>query len=123
MRNISFSLTTPQFKARTKTVTRRLGWEFLKAGDVLMGCEKCMGLGKGGKIIKLGRIRVTRVYFETLGRMVEDAEYGDFEAVREGFPRMTGAEFVQMFCKHMKCTPETTVTRIEFEYLEDESDA
>lgn len=25
-RNISFALTTPQFIARTKTVTRRMGW-------------------------------------------------------------------------------------------------
>lgn len=31
MRNISFALTTPQFLAGNKTVTRRMGWKFLKA--------------------------------------------------------------------------------------------
>jgi hypothetical protein len=28
MRLMSFSLTTPQILARTKTVTRRMGWQF-----------------------------------------------------------------------------------------------
>jgi hypothetical protein len=69
MRNISFSLTTEQFKARTKTVTRRLGWTFLEPGTVLMGCEKCMGLKPGEKIVRLGRIRVVSVRRERLVRM------------------------------------------------------
>ena len=60
-RNISFALTTDQFRARTKTVTRRLGWETLKAGDILMGCERCQGLKKGEKIKQLGPIRVVGV--------------------------------------------------------------
>ena len=117
MRNISFSLTTPQFLDRSKTVTRRLGWKFLKAGDVLMGCEKCQGLGKGGKIVKLGKIRVVDVFQQPLNTMLNPL-YGEDEASREGFPGYSGADFVQMFCKHMKCTPETTVSRIEFEYLD-----
>ena len=40
MRNISFMLTTQQFRNRTKTVTRRMGWWNLKPGDILMGVEK-----------------------------------------------------------------------------------
>ena len=32
MKLISFSLTTPQFKARTKHVTRRTGWLTVKVG-------------------------------------------------------------------------------------------
>ncbi len=47
MRNISFSLTERQFMDKSKTVTRRLGWKFLKPGDRLMGCRKCMGLKPG----------------------------------------------------------------------------
>ena len=42
-------LTKEQILARTKTVTRRLGWWFLKPGDVVWACEKCMGLKKGEK--------------------------------------------------------------------------
>lgn len=53
MRNMSFMLTTAQIRDRSKTVTRRLGWWNLRVGDVVMACEKCQGLGKGGKIITL----------------------------------------------------------------------
>ncbi len=59
-RNMSFSMTTAQFRARTKTVTRRLGWWNLKPGDVIMGVEKAMGLKKGEKVKRLGRIRIVR---------------------------------------------------------------
>lgn len=120
MRNISFSLTTEQFKARTKTVTRRLGWLFLIEGDELMACEKCMGLKKGEQIVRLGRIRVVSVQRNALWRLKAYRAYGTAEAEREGFPDLTGAMFVALFCKHMKCTPETIVTRIEFEYLDKE---
>jgi hypothetical protein len=117
--NISFGLTVEQFKNRSKDVTRRLGWVRLKAGDVLMGCEKCMGLKPGEKINRLGRIRVVSVRRESLNQMEIRPLYGRREAAREGFPDMTGATFVQFFCKANKCTPETIVTRIEFKHLED----
>ena len=61
MRNMSFMLTTAQIRAGTKTVTRRLGWKFLKPGDRLMACVKCQGLGKGGKIEKIREIEVVSV--------------------------------------------------------------
>lgn len=47
MRSISFSLTTPQFLDGTKDVTRRLGWEKIKAGDTLRAVKKAMGLKTG----------------------------------------------------------------------------
>jgi len=34
-RNMSFSMTTQAVLDETKTVTRRLGWDFLKPGDLL----------------------------------------------------------------------------------------
>lgn len=120
-RNISFALTTAQFKARTKTVTRRMGWENLNVGDILCGAEKCQGLKPGEKIVKLGLIRVVDARREPLRRMIDDLDYGFAETVREGFP--DGAlywptEFVAFFCNsHKGCTPDTTVTRIEFQYL------
>ena len=119
MRNISFSLTTEQIRNRTKTVTRRLGWKNLKPGDLLQGCVKCMGLKPGEKIQKLGVIRVVSVRREPLRRMDVEPFYGMDEARKEGFIHnnsRAGWFFVRMFCKHMKCTPETEVTRIEFEY-------
>lgn len=116
MRNISFMLTTDQFRNRTKTVTRRLGWQNLKTGDMLMGCKKCMGLKPGEKIEKLGPIRVVSAWRQRLDAMIGN----DNEAVLEGFPNLTAAEFVAMFCKHMNCKPDQTITRIEYAYLDDE---
>lgn len=112
-------LTQAQIRARTKTVTRRLGWESLKPGTVLMGAEKCQGLGKGGKIKPLGLIRVTHVRREPLRRMVEDTAYGYAETEAEGFPGRSPQGFIGFFCKsHKGCTPDSEVTRIEFEYLD-----
>lgn len=115
MKNISFALTTSQFIDGSKDVTRRLNWESLKVGDKLMGCEKCQGIKKGG-LVRLGVIEVTRVHREKLSRMVGN-DYGCEEARREGFPQMNGDHFVKMFCEHMKCDPDTEVTRIEFKHL------
>jgi len=115
MRNISFALTTKQFVNRTKTVTRRLGWKFLKVGDRLAGCEKCQGLKKDQKIKKLGMIRVTSVARIPLDSISPD------DCIKEGFPELTPSEFINFFCgAHKDCTPGTIVTRIEFEYLGNE---
>ena len=46
-RNISFFLTKRQFLDRSKDVTRRLGWNWVKPGDVLCGIEKGQGLKRG----------------------------------------------------------------------------
>ena len=114
-RNISFAITTEQIKNRSKTVTRRKGWKFLKKGDILNGCVRCMGLKPGEKIERLCRVEVVMVTEEELSLC------SDQDAAREGFPEMTGEQFVEMFCRHMGGTPEQIVTRIEFKYLEDET--
>ena len=116
-RNISFFITKQQFKDRTKDVTRRLGWKFLKSGDLLMGCEKCQGLKPGKKLVRLGLIRVLSARREPLDVLLVDDEYGQDECVREGFPDYTPREFVDMFCREMKCEQNEDLTRIEFEYL------
>lgn len=118
MRNMSFMLTTKQFLDGSKDVTRRMGWLFLKPGDVVMGVEKSQGLGKGGKIKKLGAIRIKDVEREPLELMTDWLDYGFEECRREGFPDMTPAEFVEMFCKsHKGCKADEPVTRIEFEHI------
>lgn len=136
-RNISFALTTDQIRDRSKTVTRRIGWKFLKRGDILNACVKCMGLKPGEKIERLGQIKVIDVrrepldFMDTTGAahpngdrefLMNDLvdypdDYGNEEAKKEGFPYMTGSEFVTMFCEHMGGSPVQEVTRIEFEYL------
>ena len=115
MRQISFALTTPQVRAGTKRVTRRLGWATLTPGTPLQGVEKGQGLKKGETVTKLDVVMVLDVRREPLRRMTDEPEYGQVECILEGFPEMTPAEFVAMFCEHNGCTPETVVTRIEFE--------
>lgn len=67
MRNISFALTTSQIVAGTKDVTRRMGWQFLKVGDLLRPVRKCMGLRPGEKVEALrAPIRVIDVRREPL---------------------------------------------------------
>jgi hypothetical protein len=120
MRNMSFAITTAQILEQSKDVTRRLGWEFLKVGDVLQPVKKCMGLRPGERIEKLGSpIRVVDLRRERLDRMAA-ISYGFEECRREGFPEMSPAEFMTMFCAtHKGCTPETVITRIEFSYRQD----
>ncbi|MGI9354838.1 MAG: hypothetical protein ACR2PF_06725 [Rhizobiaceae bacterium] len=111
-RNISFSMTEPQFLDGSKDVTRRLGWLKLKPHDLLMACRKCMGLKKGEKVHRLGLIKVITARRERLDAITQD------EVRREGFPDMSVPEFIEFFCKgHRGCKPETVVTRIEFQRL------
>lgn len=123
MRNISFALTTDQIRAGTKTVTRRMGWLHLKPGDLLSPVVKGMGLKPGEKIERIRPpIRVKQVTRELLSHM--HLPCNELECYLEGFPEMTPAQFIEMFCKsHKGCTPNTMVTRIEFEYTTDNSGA
>lgn len=115
MRNISFALTTQQYRDGSKDVTRRLGWLHLKAGDHFMGVEKGMGLKPGEQIVRLGASLVIAATREPLLRMIDEPEYGLIEVRREGFPHMAPAQFVDFFCRtHRGCTPDTVITRIEF---------
>lgn len=118
-RNISFALTTPQFIAGTKTVTRRIGWKGLQPGTVLMAVEKSQGLKKGETVKRLGQIKVVSVEREKLRRMIDERDYGRREVVREGFPQMTAKGFVEFFSDANNCDPhEAIVTRIEFVKLQ-----
>ena len=67
-RNMSFAMTTDQFRNRTKDVTRRFGWWFLKPGDLVMGVEKAMGLQKGQQIVRLGLIEIVSTRAGTVER-------------------------------------------------------
>lgn len=122
MRNMSFALTTGQVMDGTKTVTRRLGWLHLKAGDQLRPVRKCMGLRPGEKLDVLrDPITVVSIRREPLRAMLDDTDYGLEECALEGFGQHPDyrwpSAFVEMFCAtHRGCTPDTVVTRIEFSY-------
>lgn len=122
MRNMSFALTVTPIMEGTKDVTRRLGWQFLKVGDLLRPVRKCMGLRPGERLDVLrDPIRVVDVRREPLSRMTTDIDYGFDEVRREGFEGHPvycwPSAWVAMFCAtHKGCTPETVITRIEFVY-------
>lgn len=109
---MSFTLTTEQIRSRTKTVTRRTGWSFLKPGDIVNAVEKGRGLKKGEKVKRICQIRVKTIRRgEPLYCITKD------ECVKEGFPEMTPDDFIDMFLRHNKVWAACPVNRIEFEYV------
>lgn len=110
-RNMSFALTTEQVIRREKTVTRRFGWWFLKPGDIINACCKCMGLQKGEKVNKLCQIRIVSTRTEPLNQITKQ------DCKAEGFPDFEPDDFIEMLTSHYGCTPEEPVNRIEFEYI------
>lgn len=111
MRNMSFALTERQVRDGTKTVTRRLGWWFLRPGDVVMACVKCQGLRKGEKVERIRPIRIVSTRPEELWDITPE------EVVREGFPDFTVKDFLEMFCRANPRLTYDPVNRIEFEYV------
>lgn len=111
MRLLSCSLTRSQIRNRSKDVTRRLGWEFLKPGELLCICEKVMGRRKGEPLVRMAIVVVISVRREPLNEITRS------DVVREGFCNMTCGQFITMFCDNMSCEPNDMVTRIEFQYI------
>jgi hypothetical protein len=112
---MSFSETTSQIRNRTKTVTRRAGWGFLKPGDTVMACVKTMGLKKGEKVEKICPIRIVSVSQERIGDI---ANYGHDELVKEGFGgRVTKEKFIALLMRLTGGDANTPINRIEFEYI------
>ena len=97
-------------------MTRRTGWKFLKAGDILQPIVKGQGIPKGGKVEKIGGpIRVVSVRIEKLARIFE-FDYGDQDLLREGMHcSLTPFQFVLKYFP--RADVEDLVTRIEFEYV------
>ena len=113
-RLMSVSLTEQAVVERRKTVTRRLGWKFLKPGDRLTLCRKVMGRKKGEPLVRLAEVEVVDVRRERLDAITDD------DVVREGFPGWVAADFILFFLAHMAAGHDTEVTRIEWRYLDGE---
>ena len=114
MRNMSFFHTQQQILDQTKTVTRRLGWKFLQSGDIVQPVVKGQGLKKGEKVKQLGcPIRIITVRREWLSHVRRP-----WEMYKEGFPKISSEEFMEMFRKINNLKEDVLITRIEFEYTE-----
>ncbi len=127
MRLISFLMTLDSFLDGSKDVTRRY-WKkaWVKPGDIVMAVEQCQGLGKGGKIKRLGQIRILSIEPEPLDAIclspyrVEGPEWPKSiakETYREGLPHCTPEQFVELFCRANHCKPTDSVYRIRFERI------
>jgi hypothetical protein len=114
MRLMSFAMTPGAIRDRSKTVTRRIGWQKLPAGEQLQAIDRSPRSGKGFE--RLAVIETVDVRREPLRALLDDPEYGAAEMVREGLPGMPVGEFIGHFG-----TPADEVTRIEFRYVEAES--
>jgi hypothetical protein len=71
-----------------------------------------MGFQKGESVQKLGPILIGEHWWEPLNAITQE------EVILEGFPEMSPDEFVEMFCREMKCKPSRLVHRIGFSYLD-----
>lgn len=118
MRHLSCAHTVDQILAGTKGVTRRYGWLNVKVGEQLQVIRKGQGLKKGEKVERLRVIRVTGARRERLSRLIDEPEYGREEMRREGFPDMNPQCFIDCYFKSAK----DMVTRIEFEYITEETE-
>jgi hypothetical protein len=124
MRRMSFALTTQQIRDRSKTVTRRKGWKFLKPGDRLLPVLKCMGLKKGEKHTPIGDavLEVVSVRRQRLDRISQegfDPARGHWiGCAREGFPVLTPIGFCDLYCRANGGDSLQVCTRIEFRYVD-----
>jgi len=111
---MSVALTEQAVRDRRKTVTRRLGWKFLKPGDRLTLCRKVQGRRPGEPLDRITDVEVVSVRREPLRAIFNAPD----DVAREGFD-VTPEEFVRFFVEHMGCV--TDVTRIEWRYLDTET--
>ena len=114
---MSFAVTKEQMRARTKTVTRRLGWLRLLPGEELLAVERSRGLKKGERVVPIGVILVVSVRRERLDDLVDPARpgYGAAEMALEGFPGMDPQDFMLRFFVE-QIDPSELVTRIQFSF-------
>jgi len=135
--NISFSETTEQIRQHRKHVTRRVDKSLRlskkEPGTILQSIERGQGIKKGEHVVKLDQIIILEVNREPLDDIIRRPVREIPEVIRwkhiatpiltetvlEGFPELTPVEFVDLFCRiNKKCTPETEITRVLFDYQE-----
>lgn len=117
-RLMSVAYTEDAVRNRTKTVTRRKGWTFLKPGDRLTLCRKVMGRKPGEPLVRVAEVEVVSVEREKLSRIFLRPNYGVGEMILEGFRGLDPVEFVRTyFVEAQKMNAHDYVTRVEWRYL------
>jgi hypothetical protein len=119
-RFMSVALTEQAVRERRKTVTRRIGWRFLRPGDRLTLVRKSMGRrradGTVEQLVRLADVVVTSVTREPLHAITKA------DVAREGFPGWSPAQFVGFFVSsHRGCSPSSEITRIEWRYIDEQA--
>lgn len=129
-RLMSVAFTEDAVRARTKTVTRRKGWTFLKPGERLTLCRKVMGRKPGEPLVRICDVEVVDVRRESLLSLGEcvchgiEGTYSAAEMEREGFPGLHPEEFVRRYFTEAQGMPRNAeVTRIEWRYLDEDGPA
>lgn len=112
--NMSFAETTPQVLDETKDLTRRNCWARLKSGQLFWAVKKTMGLRKGEKIQRLKLCRCISNRRERLDAITPN------DVIREGFPEWTTEQFIEFYCAFNNKRRDCMVSRIEFEYVQQE---
>lgn len=118
-RLMSVTFTEQAVLDRTKTVTRRKGWTFLKPGDHLALCRKVMGRKPGEPLVRLAMAEVVHVQRHPLSLLLAcDPQEAAEEMVREGFPGLDPRDFIdRYFVQAQGMAVDDVVTRIEWRYL------
>jgi hypothetical protein len=135
MRRISFNMTQRQILDRSKTVTRRLGWENVKVGERLLAVDRLRSKeAKTLAVIEVVSVRRERLweiyatgfadYVVTPTLRIDGPVFRPVceqvhETTLEGFGNFTGVEFAEMFRRAMGLSHDDhEVTRIEFRYVD-----
>lgn len=121
---MSVAYTQDAVRARTKSVTRRKGWRFVKPGDRIVLCRKVMGRKAGEPLDRIAVVKVVDVRRERLRALTDNLEYGFAETTLEGFPEGSDAHDPSVFIDTyfvgtQRMSPADEVTRIEWRYLDD----
>ncbi len=125
-RLMSVALTEQAVRERRKTVTRRLGWKFVRPGDRLTLCRKVMGRKAGEPLERIAEVEVVSVRREQLWHITDEdvvLEAVDPDLFEERYldsGQPTTNAWVEWFCEQMNVMPDDLVTRIEWRYLDKE---
>lgn len=129
-RLMSVAYTEDAVRARTKTVSRRMGWVFLKPGERVTLCRKVMGRKPGEPLERLAEVEIVSVQRVRLCDMdpgdialeaVDPAKWWDRPLMpqMEISNRVAPVElWVSWFAETMRCRITDPVTRIEWRYLD-----
>jgi hypothetical protein len=126
-RLMSVALSEQAVREQRKTVTRRLGWAFLKPGDRLTLCRKVQGRkrrdGTVEPLERLAEVEVVSVRREQLWDItdadiaLEGVDPGLFEEHYADAGQPTPQAWITWFCEQMDVQPDTWVTRIRWRYI------